>query len=87
MQRVRERMSELAKVHARALLPTFGTEAEAGRKTEAERQMERLTTEITRSLKQCEQRLQRLSVAAKDGSGGNSAICRNVQVIVIGIGI
>ncbi|CAI5472651.1 unnamed protein product [Closterium sp. Yama58-4] len=78
MQKIRGKMGELAKVQARALLPSFDTDDARGKKNEHERTMEVLTAEITRALKTCEQRLQQLS--RKDAtSAGNAAIARNVQ--------
>eukprot|EP00271_Cylindrocystis_brebissonii_P015600 TRINITY_DN38547_c0_g1_i1.p1 TRINITY_DN38547_c0_g1~~TRINITY_DN38547_c0_g1_i1.p1 ORF type:complete len:318 (+),score=74.75 TRINITY_DN38547_c0_g1_i1:476-1429(+) len=73
MQRIRAKMSELAKAHARALLPNFDNS-----KSPHEENIELLTQEITRSLKRCEKDLQRLT----GGSGGqeeNKRIAKNVQ--------
>ncbi|CAI7771696.1 unnamed protein product [Closterium sp. NIES-53] len=78
MQKIRGKMGELAKVQARALLPSFDTDDARGKKNEHERTMEVLTAEITRSLKTCEQRLQQLS-RKEATSAGNAAIARNVQ--------
>ncbi|CAI5965990.1 unnamed protein product [Closterium sp. NIES-65] len=81
MQKIRGKMGELAKVQARALLPSFDTDDARGKKNEHERTMEVLTAEITRSLKTCEQRLQQLS-RKEATSAGNAAIARNVQAVL-----
>ncbi|KAI8555597.1 hypothetical protein RHMOL_Rhmol05G0185200 [Rhododendron molle] len=70
VQRVRTKMGELAKAHAKALMPSFGDGKEDQRRIEA------LTQEITGLLKKSEKRLQRLSVG---GPSEDSNIRKNVQ--------
>eukprot|EP00850_Spirogloea_muscicola_P020100 SM000207S06175 [mRNA] locus=s207:110693:112967:+ [translate_table: standard] len=72
MARVRTKMAELAKAHARALMPSF-----LDGKTPQEHTIEVLTQEITRMLKRCEQLLQRLSRGS--GLKEDSSIRKNVQ--------
>jgi syntaxin 16 len=72
MQRVRMRMNELVKAHAKALRPIFGD-------NKGEQQIiESLTREITTQLKKCEKNLQRLSVGVETGEDAN--LRKNVQV-------
>ncbi|GFY89020.1 syntaxin of plants 41 [Actinidia rufa] len=70
VQRVRTKMTELAKAHAKALMPSFGDGKEDQRRIEA------LTREITDLLKKSEKRLQRLSAG---GPSEDSNIRKNVQ--------
>ncbi|KAL0357282.1 UNVERIFIED_CONTAM: syntaxin [Sesamum calycinum] len=70
VQRLRVKMAELAKAHAKALMPSFGDGKEDQRRIEA------LTQEITDLLKRSEKRLQRLSAA---GPSEDSNIRKNVQ--------
>ncbi|WVZ61460.1 hypothetical protein U9M48_011328 [Paspalum notatum var. saurae] len=70
MQRARTKMAELAKAHAKALMPSFGD----GR--DDQRAIEVLTHEITDLLKRSEKRLQKLSM--KDSSE-DSNVRKNVQ--------
>ncbi|XP_062227886.1 syntaxin-43-like isoform X2 [Phragmites australis] len=70
MQRARTKMTELAKAHAKALMPSFGD----GR--DDQRAIELLTHEITDLLKRSEKRLQKLSM--KDSSE-DSNVRKNVQ--------
>ncbi|KAG8363879.1 hypothetical protein BUALT_Bualt19G0068400 [Buddleja alternifolia] len=70
VQRVRGKMSELAKAHAKALMPSFGDGKED------QRRIESLTHEITDLLKKSEKRLQRLSAG---GPSEDSNIRKNVQ--------
>eukprot|EP00850_Spirogloea_muscicola_P005450 SM000025S08345 [mRNA] locus=s25:128329:130579:- [translate_table: standard] len=72
MARVRTKMAELAKAHARALMPSF-----LDGKTPQEHTIEVLTQEITRMLKRCEQLLQRLSRGSDLKE--DSSIRKNVQ--------
>lgn len=73
MQRARTKMAELAKAHAKALMPSFGD----GR--DDQRAIEILTHEVTDLLKRSEKRLQKLSM--KDSSE-DSNVRRNVQVMM-----
>jgi syntaxin 16 len=73
MQRARTKMTELAKAHAKALMPSFGD----GR--DDQRAIEVLTHEITDLLKRSEKRLQKLSM--KDLSE-DSNVRKNVQVMI-----
>ncbi|KAK6159838.1 hypothetical protein DH2020_003219 [Rehmannia glutinosa] len=66
----RGKMTELAKAHAKALMPSFGDGKEDQRRIEA------LTQEITALLRKSEKRLQRLSAA---GPSEDSNIRKNVQ--------
>nr|CAB3502064.1 unnamed protein product [Digitaria exilis] len=70
MQRAKTKMGELAKAHAKALMPSFGD----GR--DDQRAIEVLTHEITDLLKRSEKRLQKLSM--KDSSE-DSNVRKNVQ--------
>ncbi|KAL6964680.1 Syntaxin-43 [Sarracenia purpurea var. burkii] len=70
VQRVRTKMAELAKAHAKALMPSFGDGKEDQHRIEA------LTQEITNLLKQSEKRLQRLS---SGGPSEDSNVRKNVQ--------
>ncbi|KAL8527885.1 hypothetical protein ACS0TY_005629 [Phlomoides rotata] len=70
IQRVRGKMAELSKAHAKALMPSFGDGKEDQRLIEA------LTQEITDLLKTSEKRLQRLSAG---GPSEDSNIRKNVQ--------
>lgn len=71
VQRLRAKMSELAKAHTKALMPSFGDGKEDQQLIEA------LTQEITNLLKKSEKRLQRLSAG---GPSEDSSIRKNVQV-------
>ncbi|KAL4580591.1 hypothetical protein LXL04_016791 [Taraxacum kok-saghyz] len=70
VQRARSKMGELAKAHAKALMPSFGDGKEDQHKIEA------LTHEITDLLKKSERRLKRLSAG---GTSEDSNIRKNVQ--------
>ncbi|XP_052178837.1 syntaxin-43-like [Diospyros lotus] len=70
VQRMRVKMGELAKAHAKALMPSFGDGKEDQRRIEA------LTQEITDLLRKSEKRLQRLSAG---GPSEDSNIRKNVQ--------
>ncbi|XP_022156434.1 syntaxin-41-like [Momordica charantia] len=70
VQRARAKMTELAKAHAKALMPSFGDGKEDQRLIEA------LTQEITHLIKKSEKGLQRLSAA---GPSEDSNIRKNVQ--------
>ncbi|KAI3445398.1 hypothetical protein Pfo_002063 [Paulownia fortunei] len=70
IQHARGKMAELAKAHAKALMPSFGDGKEDQRRIEA------LTQEITDLLKKSEKRLRRLSAA---GPSEDSNIRKNVQ--------
>ncbi|CAI9768934.1 unnamed protein product [Fraxinus pennsylvanica] len=70
VQHVRVKMAELAKAHAKALMPSFGDGKED------QRRIESLTQEITGLLKKSEKRLQRLSAG---GPSEDSNIRKNVQ--------
>ncbi|KAL3620658.1 Syntaxin-43 [Castilleja foliolosa] len=70
VQRARGKMTELAKAHAKALMPSFGDGKEDQRRIEA------LTQEITDLLRKSEKRLQRLSAG---GPSEDSNIRKNVQ--------
>ncbi|CAA0834659.1 Syntaxin-43 [Striga hermonthica] len=70
VQRARGKMTDLAKAHAKALMPSFGDGKED------QRQIEALTQEITDLLRKSEKRLQRLSAA---GPSEDSNIRKNVQ--------
>ncbi|XP_052194119.1 syntaxin-43-like isoform X2 [Diospyros lotus] len=70
VQRVRVKMAELAKTHAKALMPSFGDGKEDQRRIEA------LTQEVTILLKKSEKRLQRLSAG---GPSEDSNLRKNVQ--------
>lgn len=70
VQRVRTKMSELAKAHAKALMPSFGDGKED------QHHIESLTHEITSLLRRSEKMLQRLSAA---GPSEDSNVRKNVQ--------
>ncbi|KAA8545225.1 hypothetical protein F0562_020009 [Nyssa sinensis] len=70
VQRVRAKMVELAKAHAKALMPSFGDVRED------QRRIETLTQEITDLLRKSEKRLQKLSAC---GPSEDSNIRKNVQ--------
>lgn len=70
VQRVRTKMAELAKAHAKALMPSFGDGKED------QHRIETLTHEITDLLKRSEKKLQRLSAA---GPSEDSNVRKNVQ--------
>lgn len=74
MNKVKSRMAELAKSHGRALMVSFDDN------NGEQRTIEILTAEITRSLKKCEQKLQRLS--GGQGVSGDETLRKNVQVRV-----
>ncbi|XP_043816456.1 syntaxin-41 isoform X1 [Manihot esculenta] len=71
VQRARSKMTELARAHAKALMPSFGDGKEDQRMIEA------LTHEITDLIKKSEKKLQRLSAA---GPSEDSNVRKNVQV-------
>lgn len=71
VQRARIKMAELAKAHAKALMPSFGDGKEDQHLIEA------LTQEITGLIKRSEKKLQRLSAA---GPSEDSNVRKNVQV-------
>jgi syntaxin 16 len=73
MQRARSKMTELAKAHAKALMPSFGD----GR--DDQRAIELLTHEITDLLKRSEKKLQKLSM---EDASEDSNVRKNVQVLV-----
>ncbi|KAB5556177.1 hypothetical protein DKX38_007086 [Salix brachista] len=70
VQRARTKMVELAKAHAKALMPSFGDGKED------QRMIEGLTQEITGLLRKSEKKLQRLAAA---GPSEDSNIRKNVQ--------
>lgn len=70
VQRAKSKMAELAKAHAKALMPSFGD----GR--EDQHRIEALTHEITDLLKKSERRLKKLSAG---GNSEDSNIRKNVQ--------
>ncbi|GMY21843.1 syntaxin-43-like isoform X1 [Fagus crenata] len=70
VQRARTKMAELAKAHAKALMPSFGDGKEDQHLIEA------LTQEITTLIKRSEKKLQRLSAA---GPSEDSNVRKNVQ--------
>ncbi|KAI9099130.1 hypothetical protein K1719_024897 [Acacia pycnantha] len=70
VQRARSKMAELAKAHAKALMPSFGDGKEE------QRAIETLTHEITDLIKRSERRLQRLSAT---GPSEDSGVRKNVQ--------
>ncbi|XP_028770828.1 syntaxin-43-like isoform X2 [Neltuma alba] len=70
VQRARTKMAELAKAHAKALMPSFGDGKEE------QRTIETLTHEITDLIKRSERRLQRLSAT---GPSEDSSVRKNVQ--------
>ena len=71
VQRARTKMAELAKAHAKALMPSFADGKEE------QRAIESLTHEITDLIKRSERRLQRLSAT---GPSEDSNVRKNVQV-------
>ncbi|KAJ8752455.1 hypothetical protein K2173_004743 [Erythroxylum novogranatense] len=70
VQLARTKMTELAKAHAKALMPSFGDGKEDQRMIEA------LTQEITNIIRKSEKKLQRLSAA---GPSEDSNVRKNVQ--------
>ncbi|KAJ1383482.1 Target SNARE coiled-coil-like proteiny domain [Sesbania bispinosa] len=70
VQRARTKMAELAKAHAKALMPSFGDGKED------QRAIETLTHEVTDLIKRSERRLRRLSAA---GPSEDSNVRKNVQ--------
>lgn len=70
VQRARTKMAELARAHAKALMPSFGDGKED------QHAIESLTQEITNLLKRSEKRLQQLSAA---GPSEDSNVRKNVQ--------
>lgn len=70
VQRARTKMAELAKAHAKALMPSFGDGKEDQHLIEA------LTQEITTLIKRSEKKLRRLSAA---GPSEDSNVRKNVQ--------
>lgn len=70
VQRARTKMAELARAHAKALMPSFGDGKED------QHAIESLTQEITNILKRSEKRLQQLSAA---GPSEDSNVRKNVQ--------
>ncbi|TYJ01098.1 hypothetical protein E1A91_A13G130900v1 [Gossypium mustelinum] len=70
VQRARTKMAELAKAHAKALMPSFGDGKED------QRIIESLTHEITNLLRKSEKRLQKLSAS---GPSEDSNVRKNVQ--------
>ncbi|KAL3538240.1 hypothetical protein ACH5RR_001606 [Cinchona calisaya] len=70
VQCVRSKMAELAKAHAKALMPSFGDGKED------QRRIESLTQEITDLLRKSEKKLQRLSA---NGPSEDSNVRKNVQ--------
>ncbi|GAA0173761.1 SNARE protein [Lithospermum erythrorhizon] len=70
VQRMRTKMAELAKAHAKALMPSFGDGKED------QYRIESLTHEITSLLRKSEKMLQRLSAA---GPSEDSNVRKNVQ--------
>ncbi|CAN8248067.1 unnamed protein product [Cochlearia groenlandica] len=71
IQKVRDKMGELAKAHSKALMPTFGDNKGN------QRAVEMLTHDITDLLRNSEKRLQRLST--RGGASEESSIRKNVQ--------
>ncbi|KAK7277987.1 hypothetical protein RJT34_23008 [Clitoria ternatea] len=70
VQRARKKMAELAKAHAKALMPSFGDGKED------QHAIESLTHEVTGLIKRSEKRLRRLSAA---GPSEDSNVRKNVQ--------
>lgn len=70
VQRARAKMAELARAHAKALMPSFGDGKED------QHAIESLSQEITNILKRSEKRLQQLSAA---GPSEDSNVRKNVQ--------
>lgn len=73
IQKVRDKMGELAKAHSKALMPTFGDNKGI------QREVEMLTHEITDLLRKSEKRLQKLSTR---GPSEESNLRKNVQVLL-----
>lgn len=76
IQRARDKMAELAKVHAKALTPSFGD----GKKDQY--MIEKLTQEITALLRKSEKKLKKLS---DGGPSEVSSIRKNVQVRLLSV--
>ncbi|CAN1161538.1 SYP43 [Linum perenne] len=70
VQRARTKMAELARAHAKALMPSFGDD------NEDQYTIETLTQEITGLIKRSEKKLQRLSAG---GPAEDSNVRKNVQ--------
>lgn len=75
MQRARSKMTELAKAHSRALMPSFDDTSKE------EHTIELLSQQITKLLKKCEQKLQQLS-RPTGPSKQDANIRKNVQVSI-----
>lgn len=73
IQKVRDKMGELAKAHSKALMPTFGDNKGD------QRVVEMITHEITDLLRKSEKRLHNLST--RGGPSEESNLRKNVQVI------
>lgn len=73
IQKVRDKMGELAKAHSKALMPTFGDNRGD------QRVVEMLTHEITDLLRKSEKRLHNLSTR---GPSEESNLRKNVQVLL-----
>ncbi|KAL2642872.1 hypothetical protein R1flu_010459 [Riccia fluitans] len=71
MNKAKSKIAELAKSYGRALMVSFDDS------TGEQQTIELLTAEITRSLKKCEQKLQRLS--GGQGNSGDENLRKNVQ--------
>lgn len=71
MGRIKERLTQLAALHARALLPNFDEFSGEDAKVEV------LTQEVTRLFKRCEKNLQALS-AAGSSDAGDAKVRQNV---------
>lgn len=74
MAKIKEKMAELSKVHARAMLVTFGDSADD------ESSVEVLTQEITRLFKRAEARLRKLPVNDGTSSQDEEKVRKNVQI-------
>lgn len=74
IQKVRDKMGELAKAHSKALMPTFGDNRGD------QRVVEMLTHEITDLLRKSEKRLHNLST--RGGPSEESNLRKNVQVLL-----
>lgn len=74
IQKVRDKMGELAKAHSKALMPTFGDNKGD------QRVVEMITHEITDLLRKSEKRLHNLS-SRGGGPSEESNLRKNVQVI------
>lgn len=72
IQKVRDKMGELAKAHSKALMPTFGDNRGD------QRVVEMLTHEITDLLRKSEKRLHNLST--RGGPSEESNLRKNVQI-------